>query len=97
MAIKDYWVYQKRDSLKPWVLYIVKEYDKRAGTRATCLDATFYHEDVPNGIHAKSEVCIHHDTLQGYVKHFADMIAEYAYVTLDDEKQLADELSKILI
>lgn len=90
-------MFQKRDSLKPWAIYIVKEYDKRAGTRATCLDPTLYHEDIPNTLHAKSEVCIHYDTLEGYVKHFVDMIAEYAYVTLEDEKQIADELTKILI
>ena len=97
MAIKDYWVYQKRDTPKPWALLVYKEYDKRAGSRATCLDVTYYHEDIPNTLHAVSEVCVHYDTLQGYVKHVTDKLAEYAYVTMQDERQIETELANILI
>lgn len=97
MAIKDYWVYQKRDTPKPWALYIVKEYDKRAGSRATCLDITYYHEDIQNNLHAVSEVCVHYWDLQGYVKHVIDKLAEYAYVKMDDERQIERELANILI
>lgn len=42
MAIKDYWVYQERQSDYPWALYIVKEYDKRISDKASCLDITYY-------------------------------------------------------
>lgn len=97
MAIKDYWVYQKRDTPKPWAIYIVKEYDKRAGSRATCLDNTYYHEDIENSLHAISEICVHYDTLQEYVNHFANVLAKYSYVTLEDERQLERELANILI
>ena len=96
MAIKDYWVYQKRDTPKPWALYVVKEYDKRVGSRATCLDVTYYHENIPNNLQATSELCIHYDTLDEYVSHIAEKLAEYAYVTLADEKQIERELSPIL-
>lgn len=97
MAIKDYWMYQKRDTEKPWTFYIVKEYDKRAGSRATCLDITFYHEDIPNTLHQVSELCIHHETLNGYVNHLANIILEYSQITHADLRQLERELADILI
>ena len=96
MAIKDFWVYQKRGTPKPWAFYIVKEYDKRAGKRATCLDYTFYHEDIPNTIHAVSEVSLHYDNVSGYVNHLLSVILEYATINHQDEKQLTEEVSNIL-
>lgn len=96
MAIKDYWVFQKRDVEKPWTFYIVKEYDKRAGKKATCIDYTFYHEDIPNTLHCDSEVCIHYDTVSGYVNHLICKILEYSTITSQDKKQLTDEIVKIL-
>ena len=96
MAIRDYWVYQNRNVEKPWVLYIVKEYDKRVGKQATCLDYTLYHEDIPNSLHANSEVCVHYDTLTGYLNHLLCAIMEWSSVNHTDEKHLRAELSKIL-
>lgn len=96
MAIKDYWVFQNRNVEKPWTFYIVKEYDKRAGKRATCLDYTFYHEDIPNKLHCTSEVCVHYDTVSGYVNHLLCAILEVSNVTDQDKKQLTNEIVKIL-
>ena len=96
MAIRDYWVYQKRDAEKPWAFYIVKEFDKMAGSRATCLDVTFYHEDIQNALHAVSEICIHYATLSEYVNHLLNIIRSYSNVTLQDERQLTEEVGNIL-
>ena len=97
MAIKDYWVYQKRDTEKPWALLIVKEYDKRVGNDATCLDYTLYHEDIPNSLHAVSEVCVHYETVGGYVNHLVSAIAEWSNVEHADSMQLEKEITKILV
>lgn len=96
MAIRDYWVYQKRDTPKPWTFYIVKEFDKRAGKKATCLDYTLYHEDIPNHDHCISEVCIHYDRLSGYVNHLLCAVLEFSNITSQDKEQLTEEIAYIL-
>lgn len=57
--IKDYWVYQNDGAVRPWSLYVVKEYEKGKKTVNDCaIDLTVYHEDIPNSLHALSTVGI---------------------------------------
>ena len=96
MAIKDFWIYQKRDVPTPWALYVVKEYDKRYRT-ATTLDWTLYHEDIPNQLHQKSFVGLHAETVKGYVDAIAADMADYVSVETSDYAQLQREVERILL
>ena len=97
MAIKDYWVYQKRACIKPWALYVVKEYDKRAGRKADVLDYTLYHEDIENATHSISRVGIHSETVAGYVHEILSDLVDYAEVTSNDVKHLTASIQDILL
>lgn len=95
--IKDYWVYQRRACIKPWALYVVKEYDKRAGKKADVLDYTLYHEDIENVTHSISRVGLHYDNVEGYVNEILSDLVEYAEVTAADKKQLTANIEDILL
>ena len=95
MAIRDYWVYQKRDTPCPWALYIVKEYDRRH-PEYTMIDWTMYHEDIPTPTHSKSFVCLHYDTIPGYVDAIAAEMVEFVSFTAPDREQIEQALSDIL-
>lgn len=95
MAIRDYWVYQKRDTPKPWTLYIVKEYDKRFPEVVT-IDYTFYHEDIENATKAISFVGLHHDGPAGYANEIMDTVREYSEVFDIDYKQVRNEIARII-
>lgn len=97
MAIRDYWIYQKRQVEVPWAIYIVKEYDKRKGISATCLDWTLYSEDIKNSAHSKSRVGIHAETIDGYVNELLGDIAEFATIHSDDTQQLNKSIENILL
>ena len=96
MAIKDYWIYQKRNVPTPWALYVVKEYDKRKPGMTT-LDFTLYHEDVPNQLHAKSFIGLHYDSTGGYVNAVLAEIAEYTTINAQDKDQLYKSIEDILL
>ena len=95
MAIRDYWLYQKRDVPTPWAIYFVKEYNKRDAS-ATCIDFTLYHEDIPTQLHSKSYVGLKHDTIDGYTDDICEKMREYVSVNEDDRKQISGELYRIL-
>ena len=95
MAIRDYWVYQKRDTPVPWALYIVKEYDKRKPALTT-IDWTLYHEDIPTQTHSKSFVGLHYDTIPGYADAITAEMVEYVSVTSQDRAQIENALYDIL-
>ena len=95
MAIRDYWVYQKRDTPSPWALYIVKEYDRRH-PEATVLDYTLYSEEIENAAHSKSFVGLHHDTVSGYVDEIVTELVEVSTVTSQDREQLEKSILDIL-
>lgn len=95
MAIRDYWIYQKRDVPCPWAIYIVKEYDRRK-LENTMIDFTFYHENVPNSLHAKSFVGLRHETIAGYVNDIECEILEFVSVHAQDHDQLMTEMARIL-
>ena len=97
MAIKDKWVFQKRETEKPWAFLIVKEYDKSKGRTADCIDYTFYHEDVQNVEHCISEVCVKYDTVTGYVDHLLAVASEYSSVHSQDRIQLTREMTVLLL
>ena len=98
MAIKDYWVYQKREVQVPWALYIVKEYDRRYPQETTCLDFTLYHENIPNQTHSVSKVGLHYDTVSAYISDIALTITDESGMpfTSADKNQLERELLFIL-
>lgn len=95
MAIRDYWLYQKRDVPTPWAIYFVKEFDKRDAS-ATCIDFTLYHEDIPTQLHSKSYVGLKHDTPQQYAHDITEKMREYVSVTVADELQIENEIRRIL-
>ena len=95
MAVKDYWVYQKRDTLRPWALYVVKEYDRRK-PESTMIDWTLYHEDIPTQTHSKTFSGLRYPTVRAYVDAIAAEMAEYVPVEAQDYKQLEQALSDIL-
>lgn len=96
MAIRDYWVYQKRDTPSPWALYIVKEYDKRIGKEATVLDFTLYSEDIGNPTHSISHVGIHCDTIGEYVCELCAKMEEFVEIVEQDERQLYTAIEDVL-
>ena len=95
MAIRDYWVYQKRDTPKPWALYIVKEYDKRF-PESVVIDYTFYHEDIENATKAISFVDLHHDGPRGYADEIMATIREFSEVFDTDYRQVLNEIARII-
>lgn len=97
MAVRDYWIYQKRACIEPWAIYVVKEYDKRVGKNATVLDYTLYHENIENATHSVSYVGLHFDTVAGYVDEISSKLSEYTNVTDDDIKQLTFNIEDILL
>lgn len=97
MAIKDFWLYQKRDVPSPWALYIVKEYDRKAGKRATVLDYTFYHETIPNATHSTSKVGLHHDNVSDYVNDILETVSGYTTIDNQDYEQVTREIANILL
>lgn len=96
MAIRDYWVYQKRDTVTPWVIYVVKEYDKRKPD-ATVLDYTIYSENIENATNSKSFVGLHHDSVSGYVSDILNELVEISEVHSQDKTQLEIEITRILL
>lgn len=98
MAMHDYWVYQERAVAIPWVLYIVKEYDKRYPHDTVCLDFTLYHEDIKNPTHSVSKVGLHYDTVSAYISDIALTITDEIGIpfTSADQQQLEKSLFRIL-
>lgn len=96
MAIRDYWVYQNRDTVTPWAIYVVKEYDKRKPD-ATVLDYTIYSENIDNATHSKSFVGLHHDSVSGYVSDILNELVEISEVHSQDKTQLEIEITRILL
>ena len=98
MAIKDYWIYQKRDVSEPWALYVVKEYDKRGDYKASiAIDYTFYHENVSKPTRSFSVVGLHYDTIKGYADAIINEIIQYCEVDYADYKQIYDAIEEIIL
>ena len=97
MAIRDYWVYQKRQADVPWALYIVKEYDKRKGMSATVLDWTIYSENIELSTHSKSRVGVHEKSIEGYVNELICDLVEISTITDEDVRQLNKAIEDILL
>lgn len=95
MAIRDYWIYQKRNVFVPWALYIVKEYD-RTKPEKTTIDFTFYHEEIPTQTHSKSFVGFHCATPREYADAITAEMAEFVSVNSQDYNQVLTELIRIL-
>lgn len=96
MAIRDYWIYQKRDVSKPWALYVVKEYDYRKPDE-TVLDFTLYHDDIELASHSESVVGIHDVTVKGYLEQLITFMSDNVTIASDDVRQLEESLEYILI
>ena len=96
MAIRDYWVYQRRQSdTAQWALYIVKEYEP-GKPDATCLDVTIYSEDYDNETNSKSFIGWKSKTVSGYVNNIVEELVNITMVTNDDYKQLEESITSIL-
>ena len=96
MAIKDYWIYQRRDVPVPWAIYVVKEYDRRKPD-ATSLDLTLYSEDIQSSTHSRSFVNIKHTRIDDYVHDIVLKLGEFANVTLEDREQLRRALEDVFL
>ena len=94
MAIRDYWIYQKRQNPdSQWAIYVVKEYGTEEGI---VLDVTFYSDAIDNKTHTKSFVGWKSDTLRGFLNMFLTELMEFSEVDSDDMDQLDRELLRIL-
>lgn len=93
--IRDYWVYQQRQSeTAQWALYVVKEFT-RGHPEATVLDITVYSEDIGNATNSISFVGWHYDTIMGYVNALALEMEKFTNVDLQDVEQLEKALTDI--
>lgn len=96
MAIKDYWVYQHRQSeTVQWALYVVKEY-QRGHPECTCLDFTIYSEDIGTPTNSKSFVGWHYSSVSGYVDSLINELMKFTSVNAQDKEQLEIEITRIL-
>ena len=94
--IRDYWIYQKRQSkTHQWAIYVVKEW-QRGYPEATVLDFTFYSEDIGNATNSISFVGWHYPYAMGYVDSLIAEMVEYTEITAQDKEQLETEISRIL-
>lgn len=96
MAIRDYWIFQERESVIPWAIYVVKEFDKRAGKIADVLDYTLFSENIGNATNTISKIGIHCDDVAGYVNEILGDLVNYASVNNEDLQQLNREIESIL-
>ena len=98
MAIRDYWIYQKRNVTTPWALYVVKEFDKRGDYKASItIDYTFYHEDVPKPTRSFSVVGLHYDTIKAYADAITAEIVPYCEVDYQDYQQIYNAIEEIIL
>lgn len=95
MAIRDYWLYQRRNVPVPWAIYFVKEYDRRHPS-ATTIDWTLYHEDIPNQTHCVSFVGLHYDSIRGYADAILAEMTDYVSIEAQDREQIECEIERIL-
>lgn len=93
--IRDYWIYQNRQSDAQWAIYVVKEF-QRGKPECTCLDLTIYSEDIDTPTHSKSYVGWHYTTVSGYVNSILIELLEFCEVTKEDREQLEKEILRIL-
>lgn len=87
MAIKDYWVYQKRKVENPWAIYFCKVYT-RGKREDTFFDWTIYHDAIGNETNSRSGINLHCATVSEYVDAIAQELAKVCKVTREDENQL---------
>ena len=95
MAIREYWIYQKRDVATPWAIYFIKEYDKKYGGKVT-IDWTLYHEDIPTKTHSKSFIGLHYNTVKGYADAITAEMVAFVEITSEDYQQIEQEIERIL-
>lgn len=95
MAIKQTWLYQKRNVQKPWAIFFVKEYSRR--THETTIDWTLYHDDIPSSAHSKTFVGLHFDTVGGYVNAIITEMLDYVEIEASDITQIRREIERILL
>lgn len=94
--IRDYWIYQKRQSgTAQWAIYVVKEFYQDLPHR-TCLDLTIYSEDIANETDSVSFIGWRFEKARGYAKAIADILEEFTEVTACDVEQIETEISRIL-
>lgn len=95
MAIKDYWIYQRRNVAQPWAIYFCKVYTK--GKREdTFFDWTIFHDAIKNDTNSKSGINLHCDNVSQYVDAIAQEIAAITPVTASDKNQLYEAFIDML-
>ena len=97
MAIRDYWVYQKRNVQTPWALYIVKEYDRRNYNESVTIDYTLYHEDIDKPTHALSFVGLRYSSIKGYADEITAEINQVSTVDNQDYQQIYRAIEDIIL
>lgn len=94
--LKDYWVYQKRQSeTTQWALYIEKSFTKSKPV-TVILDFTVYSEDIPNSANSKTFIGLHYDTARGYTDFITAEMSEYTGITHEDYEQIEIAITRIL-
>lgn len=97
MAVKDYWIYQQRQSeTNQWAVYVVKEYS-RGRPETVVLDFTVYSEDIPTKTNSVSFIGWHYQKAKSYVDALICEMLAYTYVNARDYDQLEKEIERILL
>lgn len=95
--IRDYWIFQQRETSVPWALYVVKEYSNPQRFETTCLDVCIYSEDIPNNEHSLTFVCWQFDSIDGYIDELEKHISTFSDFVQEDRLQLETAIFKILV
>ena len=94
--VRDYWVYQKRQSAtNQWALYIVKEF-QRGKPSTTTLDFTVYCEDIGSPTHSLALYGLHYPSVNGYVDSLICEMLPYMEITAEDKRQLEESITWVL-
>lgn len=95
---REYWVYQKRECLFPWVIRMVKRYERGKRRSYFCeFDFTLHCEAIPEPSKSITYNYVHFDTADAYAEFLSDMIAYFTEVTENDREQLRDSIIDALI
>ena len=94
--IRDYWVYQQRDTDKPWALYVVKEFEKgNILISDITFDVTLYQDDIPNATQSHSVVGITGSNVDDVVSQIGSVILEHTEFTDYDRAQVKNAIIDI--
>lgn len=97
MAISDYWIYQAREVVQPWTVYLCRIYERGKPATESVFDWTIYHDSIPNRSRSRSGINLacKYGAFQP-ASFIATELAKYTPITGEDVDQLHTEFKRIL-